>query len=167
MQKLNRNEEAVLEYIREAVRQNRFAPSVRDIAQGLGYKSTSTVQMYLDRLEQYGYIKRENGKSRSITLCHTVEHGIPIVRIAENGRTDTEASECLPFEYCGNIASTDGLTAYLLESGSYAIVQESMDLPAFGVTVAVRNDEGVCLQDVNDIRSAELLGKVLAVIKLY
>ena len=68
MQSLNEREMAVYEALRDCVRKNGYAPSVRELAARLGYRSTSTVQLYLDRLEAYGYITRKGGKSRSITL---------------------------------------------------------------------------------------------------
>ena len=61
MKKLNAKEQAVLDYICRITKERGYAPSVRDIQAALGYKSTSTVQMYLDRLAECGYI-RKNGR---------------------------------------------------------------------------------------------------------
>ena len=69
MEKLNSKEQKVYDYIVRSVRANGFAPSVRDIMVDLGYKSTSTVHMYLNRLDLLGYINKEDGKSRAITLA--------------------------------------------------------------------------------------------------
>ena len=63
---LKPREQAVLDYIRLVTARQGYPPSVRDICAALGYKSTSTVQMYLDRLLSYGVLFRENGKSRSL-----------------------------------------------------------------------------------------------------
>ncbi len=68
MEKLKPKEEKVLTYIKNFRMENGFAPSVRDICRDLNYKSTSTVHMYLNRLERFGYISKEDGKSRAITL---------------------------------------------------------------------------------------------------
>ena len=68
MEKLNRKEKIVYDYIVKAIRDNGFPPSVRDICRDLNYKSTSTVKMYLDRLEAFGYIRKEDGKSRAISI---------------------------------------------------------------------------------------------------
>ncbi len=68
MEKLNRKEKLVYDYIVKAIRDNGFPPSVRDICRDLNYKSTSTVKMYLDRLEAFGYIRKEDGKSRAISI---------------------------------------------------------------------------------------------------
>ena len=68
MEKLKAKEQKVYDYIVKSVKDNGFAPSVRDICRDLNYKSTSTVHMYLNRLDMLGYIRKEDGKSRAISL---------------------------------------------------------------------------------------------------
>ncbi len=68
MEKLKPKEKKVYDYIVRSIRERGFAPSVRDIMADLGYKSTSTVHMYLNRLDMLGYICKEDGKSRAIKL---------------------------------------------------------------------------------------------------
>lgn len=68
MRKLKPQEQRVFDYIAMSIRENGYAPSVRDIKGALGFKSTSTVHMYLNRLEDFGLIRKEDGKSRAITL---------------------------------------------------------------------------------------------------
>ena len=67
-QKLKPKEQKVLDYVKEFKKNNGYAPSVRDVCRDLNYKSTSTVHMYLNRLELLGYLVKEDGKSRAITL---------------------------------------------------------------------------------------------------
>lgn len=68
MEKLKPKEKKVYDYIVHSLRDKGYAPSVRDIMNDLGYKSTSTVHMYLNRLDMLGYIRKEDGKSRAISL---------------------------------------------------------------------------------------------------
>ena len=68
MEKLKPKEQKVYDYIAKSVRENGYAPSVRDICRDLGYKSTSTVHMYLNRLDMFGYITKEDGKSRAVKI---------------------------------------------------------------------------------------------------
>ena len=68
MEKLKPKEQKVYDYIAKSVKENGYAPSVRDICRDLGYKSTSTVHMYLTRLDMFGYISKEEGKSRAVKL---------------------------------------------------------------------------------------------------
>ena len=69
MEKLKPKEQKVYDYIVRSVKENGFAPSVRDICRDLNYKSTSTVHMYLNRLDMLGYIVKEDGKSRAIRVA--------------------------------------------------------------------------------------------------
>lgn len=75
MRKLKPREQSVYDYISESIVENGYAPSVRDIEEALGFRSTSTVQMYINRLEEFGLIKKSDGKSRSITLTGTTPIG--------------------------------------------------------------------------------------------
>lgn len=75
MRKLKPREQSVYDYISESIIENGYAPSVRDIEEALGFRSTSTVQMYINRLEEFGLIKKSDGKSRSITLTGTTPIG--------------------------------------------------------------------------------------------
>lgn len=68
MEKLKPKEQKIYDYIVKSVSENGYAPSVRDICRDLGYKSTSTVHMYLNRLDLLGYISKEDGKSRAVKL---------------------------------------------------------------------------------------------------
>ncbi len=81
MQKLNPREQRVYDYIAKTIRERGYAPSVRDIKEALDYKSTSTVHMYLGRLEMLGYIVKDEGKSRALRLCddQPVAAGVPLL----------------------------------------------------------------------------------------
>lgn len=68
MRELTERERSVYEYIKNAISNLGYAPSVRDIRDALGFKSTSTVHMYLTRLSDMGLITRDGGKSRAIHM---------------------------------------------------------------------------------------------------
>lgn len=68
MEKLTPNEKKTYEYISRTIREEGFAPSVRDICNACGIKSTATVHAYLSKLEEKGWIKREGGKSRALRV---------------------------------------------------------------------------------------------------
>ena len=81
MEKLKPKEQKVYNYIVNSVKNNGFAPSVRDIMNDLGYKSTSTVHMYLNRLDTLGYIRKEDGKSRAISVVNEDMPTVSAVRV--------------------------------------------------------------------------------------
>ena len=57
--------------IKKYVDENKIAPTVREICNLSGLKSTSTVYGYLTRLEEEGYIKKKDNSPRSIVLYET------------------------------------------------------------------------------------------------
>ena len=79
MAELTKKEQDILDYIRDTISAEGYSPSVRDIRSALGIKSTSTVHQYLHRLEEKGYIIKEQGKSRTIRIEGEVEHGVPLI----------------------------------------------------------------------------------------
>ena len=66
--KLTDKERTLYEFISKKIKAEGFAPSVRDISAALGWKSTSTVHAYLERLEEKGLIRRESNKSRALKV---------------------------------------------------------------------------------------------------
>lgn len=75
---LKKLEQEILDYIKETINAEGYSPSVRDISSALGIKSTSTVHLHLHRLEEMGYIQKEQGKSRTIRV-EGKPSGVPIV----------------------------------------------------------------------------------------
>jgi repressor LexA len=58
----------ILEYIKKQVAEKGYPPSVREIGEAVGLKSTSTVHGHLKRLESKGLIKRDAMKPRAMEL---------------------------------------------------------------------------------------------------
>jgi repressor LexA len=66
--KLTHRQEAILEYIRNCVREKGYPPSVREIGEAVGLASSSTVHGHLARLQAKGYLRRDPTKPRAIEL---------------------------------------------------------------------------------------------------
>lgn len=66
MEELKPREKAVLDYISAQFSENGYAPSVRDIMKALGIGSTATVYVYIEKLVEKGYLRKEANKSRSV-----------------------------------------------------------------------------------------------------
>ena len=58
----------ILRFIHDKVRERGYPPSVREIGEALGLRSTSTVHAHLSRLEEKGFIRRDPAKPRAIEL---------------------------------------------------------------------------------------------------
>jgi len=78
MKDLKPKELRVFEFIKDRISEKGYAPSVREVCADLNIKSTSTAQMYIDRLVVKGYLDRENGKSRTLKLSSMVEQSNPV-----------------------------------------------------------------------------------------
>ena len=61
-------QQRVLDYVKEQIKEQGYAPSVREICKALDLKSTSTVHGYLARLKKKGLIAKDDMKSRTIKL---------------------------------------------------------------------------------------------------
>ena len=58
----------ILQYIQEQIEERGFPPSVREICDATGLKSTSTVHGHLKRMEKAGLLQRDSMKPRAMTL---------------------------------------------------------------------------------------------------
>ena len=59
---------AILEYIKNEYLSKGYPPSVREICDAVGLKSTSSVHAHLATLEKKGYIRRDSFKTRAIEI---------------------------------------------------------------------------------------------------
>ncbi len=68
MTDLSAKQQQILDYMKAEVREKGYPPSVREICQAVGLKSTSTVHGHLARLEKKGLIRRNPTKPRAIEI---------------------------------------------------------------------------------------------------
>lgn len=71
----------ILDFIREQVAENGFPPSVREICEAVGLKSTSTVHGHLKRLEKQGILKRDSMKPRAMAVTGKAEKENEVFRL--------------------------------------------------------------------------------------
>lgn len=67
MKELTKRQSQILQYLKEYMEKNSYAPSVRDIMKHFGFKSPRAAHKHLITLEEKGYIERK-GVSRGIKL---------------------------------------------------------------------------------------------------
>ena len=91
MKPLTKSQQKVFDYIKECSAEGRV-PSVREICEHTGLKSTSTVHLHLKSLEEKGLIERDKGLNRSIRIAGEekinqipimgrVTAGLPVLKI--------------------------------------------------------------------------------------
>ncbi|MFB3881361.1 MAG: transcriptional repressor LexA [Armatimonadota bacterium] len=89
MQRLTDRQREVLKGIHDILRQKRYPPTVREIGERLGLRSSCTVQRHLEALERKGYIKRDRTKARSVEILKAPDVTmvpVPMVPVPVVGR---------------------------------------------------------------------------------
>ena len=106
-------QDRILAYIQEEIQMRGYAPSVREIGEAVGLKSTSTVHGHLMRLEKKGLLHRDAMKPRAMGLARSaaaeVENTVcqlPVVgRVAAGqpilAEESVEDYMALPVEFIG------------------------------------------------------------------
>lgn len=68
MDKITEKQQVILDFIKQDLINKGYPPSVREICDAVGLKSTSTVHGHLERLEKKGFIRRDPTKPRAIEI---------------------------------------------------------------------------------------------------
>ena len=66
--RLSGKQHEIVAFIKKQIIERGYPPSVREIGEAVGLKSTSSVHSQLEKLERYGYIRRDPTKSRTIEV---------------------------------------------------------------------------------------------------
>jgi repressor LexA len=72
--KLTSTQQRVLDFITEWKDNQGYPPTVREIAEGLGFKSLNNVRQHLRLIEKKGFLKISGGKARGIEVMKTGLH---------------------------------------------------------------------------------------------
>ena len=157
---LTSREQSILDFIRQKVLEDGFPPTVREICQAVGLRSTSTVHGYLARLEELGVIKRDPASSRAIEVVndaswrHKKMIPMPLVGAVRAGEPivadeHLESIFPMPSELIGKdnncfilVVRGDSMINAGIKEGDYLIVSEQDDARNGDIVVAlVGNDE--------------------------
>ncbi len=77
---LTERQSQILEFIDQAIRDNGYPPTVREIGQAVGLNSPSTVHNHLNTLQDRGYLRRDPTKNRAIEVHWDAGSGAVIDR---------------------------------------------------------------------------------------
>lgn len=61
-------QQELLQFVDGFIREHGYGPSYREIMNGLGYKSVSTVAIHIDGLIAKGYLNRQDNSARSLEV---------------------------------------------------------------------------------------------------
>lgn len=65
---LTKRQEQTLDFIRDSIKDRGYPPTLREIGEHMGIRSTNGVNDHLRALERKGYLRREDMKSRALRL---------------------------------------------------------------------------------------------------
>jgi repressor LexA len=82
MEELTRRQQEVLAGIRIVFQETGYPPTVRELGERLGLRSSCTVQRHLEALERKGFIRRNPTKARTIEITRGFK---PVSRSAADG----------------------------------------------------------------------------------
>ena len=91
---LNNNEQKILDFIKEQIKENGYPPSVREICAAVGLKSTSSVHSYLNKLAEKGCITKTGLKTRALKVIEE-----------ESSNITSSDSNVLSIPLVGNVAA--------------------------------------------------------------
>lgn len=89
MQGLTKRQEQTLDFIRKSIEDRGYPPTLREIGEHMGIRSTNGVNDHLRALERKGYLRREDMKSRALRLVEDTGDAEPM-RAAENGSIEVQ-----------------------------------------------------------------------------
>lgn len=195
MNKINKTQQAVLDYIQRVIEERGVAPSVREIGEAVGLRSTSTVQYNLNALEKAGYIERDpnlkrtirltggGARSVSVPLLGTVTAGMPILAQEQIEEYIPAAVDRNGEYFALHVRGDSMINAHILD-GDIIIVRRTPVAGNGDIVVALIGDEatvkrfykekgGFRLQPENDeyepilVKEVAVLGKVVSLIRNY
>lgn len=152
---LAKKEKEVYEFIKKQIEIEGYPPSVREICTAVGLSSPSTVQRYINSLEEKNYIVKGGSKKRAITLPKQENEvevmSVPVVGTVAAGQPilaeeNIEEYFPLPMNYAGKkdmfmlkVRGESMINAGILD-GDYVIVESSDTARNGEIVVALLED---------------------------
>ncbi|MDD6346415.1 MAG: transcriptional repressor LexA [Lachnospiraceae bacterium] len=156
--KITGKQKDILDYIKNEILNKGYPPSVRDICQAVGLKSTSSVHAHLETLEKNGYIRRDPTKPRTIEivddtfnltrrevvnvpLVGTVAAGQPLLAVENIESYFPLPAENLPRNqvFMLNVKGDSMIQAGIF-NGDQIIVEQRQDVRSGDIVVAILDD---------------------------
>lgn len=126
---LSKRHELILKFLSKFQEENGYSPSIREIGQSIGVKSTSLVDYYLKQLEDKGYISREQHISRSICLLKDITQKKSVADQVADGIKDigNMVEELLTIPVMGRIVASEPIPMPTSDMG-YFDSESSIDI---------------------------------------
>lgn len=192
MARTSNKKQEILQFLTAFIRENSYAPSVREICAAVGLQSTATVHYHLAALRDEGLICMDELKKRTITLPDAQPFGrIPVVGVVTAGMPILAVENIegyIPWDgeedcFALRVQGDSMINAGILD-GDKVVVRPQKTAENGEIVVALLDDSATVkrLKKANgelwlmpenpayapiDGREAQLLGKVKAVLREY
>lgn len=167
------NQEKILAFIKQEIQDKGYPPSVREICEAVGLKSTSTVHGHLTRLEKKGLLHRDSMKPRAIEVLGDPAFNrhatvpIPVVGDVAAGIPITALENIteqmmIPIELVSDgehfilIVKGNSMIEAGIFDGDYIIVRKQPDANNGEIVVAMIDDEATVKRFYRDERHFRL-----------
>jgi repressor LexA len=105
VQKLTERQEMVLKYIESSIAQRGYPPTLREIGNFMGIRSTNGVNDHLRALERKGYLLREDMKSRALRPTRSGNGGTVTYANFGGGDLESDDGEMIEIPILGRVAA--------------------------------------------------------------
>ena len=191
MARTSNKAQLIVEFVNRFVQENGFAPSVREIGEAVGLRSTASVSYHLQQLKAQGLLQAPEGKGRKRSIVANFRPGqIPVVGVVTAGlpilavenHEGTMAWDGDPACFALRVRGDSMINAGILD-GDKVVVRPQPTAHEGQIVVARIGDEatvkrisfknGIWLLPENpnydpiDGSDAELIGLVKAVVREY
>ena len=192
MPRTSNKSELILDYVNQFVQENGYAPSIREIGEAVGLRSTASVSYHLRQLQEKGLLQSPGSKGRKRAISTGVRPGqIPVVGLVTAGipilavenQEGTIPWEGDPGCFALRVRGESMINAGIL-SGDLVVVRPQQTAMDGQIVVARIGDEATVKRlsrrngqvwllpenpDFEPIAGseAELIGLVKAVVRLY
>ncbi len=160
MEPLTRRQKEILDYIRNFIDENGYAPSYREIAYYFELSSTGTIAEYIGILQEKGYLTKEDMDARSIQLTPTFASGLDICMIPLEGMIDagkpieairTNETIDIPKDMMGQKTFAlrvrgESMVEDGILDGDYVIIEQSSSARDGDIVVALVDNENATLK---------------------
>ena len=86
MSRTSNKAELIVNYVNQFIQENGYSPSVREIGEAVGLRSTASVSYHLQALQQKGVLQSAGPKGRKRALSTSARPGqIPVVGVVTAG----------------------------------------------------------------------------------